>query len=164
MGFGLISKYKESGMVKMKVRGLGCCPKNDMATVILEDLLGKRYLPLLVRKSEARYFSQIGQPASHPTLHDLILRILDQTAGKLREIILLDLKDSLFPLLEIALENTVLTFPCVLMDAIIFSIRSGALLSVPDKVVERFGKELTNKREETTFSRQWLEDLSPQDF
>ncbi len=85
-------------MRQMKVDKLGIDLLTHDPVVILKDLEGKRYLPILIGPFEATAIALAleGTAVPRPLSHDLMRTILESLQGKLEQIIIHDIKDSTF--------------------------------------------------------------------
>ena len=85
-------------MRQMKVDKLGIDLLTHDPVVILKDMEGKRYLPILIGPFEATaiMLALEAQSVPRPLSHDLMKSILDNLNAKLTKIIIHDIKDSTF--------------------------------------------------------------------
>ena len=83
-------------MLEMKIKGLSCCPATKRKTIILEYLPGEKFMPLLLDTGEAEVFSLElqGKPFSQPTIHHLLITMLGAVRGKIKYLIIYELRDN----------------------------------------------------------------------
>ncbi len=87
-----------AGMRQMKVDKLGIDLLTHDPVVILKDLEGKRYLPILIGPFEATAIALAleGTAVPRPLSHDLMRTLLDTLSAKLEQIVIHDIRDSTF--------------------------------------------------------------------
>src|SRR5665213_1851044 len=85
-------------MRQMKVDKLGIDLLTHDPVVILKDLEGKRYLPILIGPFEATAIALAleGTAVPRPLSHDLMRTLLESLSAKLEQIVIRDIKDSTF--------------------------------------------------------------------
>ena len=86
-------------MRQMKVDKLGIDLLTHDPVVILKDLEGKRYLPILIGylfEATAIMLALEGQQVPRPLSHDLMRMLLESLQAKLEHVVIHDIKDSTF--------------------------------------------------------------------
>src|SRR6202049_5288658 len=85
-------------MRQMKVDKLGIDLLTHDPVVILKDLEGKRYLPILIGPFEGTAIALAleGTAVPRPLSHDLMRTLLESLSAKLEQIVIHDIKDSTF--------------------------------------------------------------------
>ena len=83
-------------MRQMKVDKLGIDLLTHDPVVILKDLEGKRYLPILIGPFEATAIALAleGTPVPRPLSHDLMRTMLESLQATLEQVVIHDIKDS----------------------------------------------------------------------
>src|SRR5580698_5320060 len=87
-----------SRMRQMKVDKLGIDLLTHDPVVILKDMDGAHYLPILIGPFEATAIALAleGAPVPRPLSHDLMRNILDSLNANLEQVVIHDIKDSTF--------------------------------------------------------------------
>jgi bifunctional DNase/RNase len=155
-------------MRQMKVDKLGIDLLTHDPVVILKDLEGKRYLPILIGPFEATAIALAleGQAVPRPLSHDLMKSILDGLNAKLTKIVIHDIKDSTF-YAKLVLESSgedqeIDARPS---DCIALALRTNAPIYVSDKIVlEESVYDKKAEEEEMQRFRKYIENLKPSDF
>ena len=155
-------------MRQMKVDKLGIDLLTHDPVVILKDMDGKRYLPILIGPFEATAIALAleGQTVPRPLSHDLMKSILDGLNAKLTKIIIHDIKDSTF-YAKLVVENggedqEIDARPS---DCIALALRANAPIYVTDKIVlEESVQDKKAEEEEVQRFRKFIENLKPSDF
>ena len=85
-------------MRQMKVDKLGIDLLTHDPVVILKDMDGSHYLPILIGPFEATAIALAleGAPVPRPLSHDLMRNILESLETTLEQVIIHDIKDSTF--------------------------------------------------------------------
>jgi bifunctional DNase/RNase len=155
-------------MRQMKVDKLGIDLLTHDPVVILKDLEGKRYLPILIGPFEATAIALAleGTAVPRPLSHDLMRTILESLQGKLEQIIIYDIKDSTFFAKLIVRQNGDTTeIDARPSDGIALALRMQAPIFVTDKIaLEETVPDKKAEVEETQKFKKFLEELKPSDF
>lgn len=155
-------------MRQMKVDKLGIDLLTHDPVVILKDLEGKRYLPILIGPFEATAIQLAleGQPVPRPLSHDLMKAILDGVSAKLTKVVIHDIKDSTFYaklVVETAGEDQ--EIDARPSDCIALALRANAPIYVTDKIVlEESVYDKRAEEEDIQRFRKYIENLKPSDF
>jgi len=155
-------------MRQMKVDKLGIDLLTHDPVVILKDMDGKRYLPILIGPFEATAIALAleGQTVPRPLSHDLMKSILDGLNAKLTKIVIHDIKDSTF-YAKLVVENggedqEIDARPS---DCIALALRANAPIYVTDKIVlEEAVQDKKAEEEDVQRFRKFIENLKPSDF
>ena len=85
-------------MIQMKVWKLILDGRTDTPVVILQEIEGKRILPIWIGKAEARAIAMelAKKKFQRPLTHDLMKTIIEGLGGSVRKVTIGDLKDSTF--------------------------------------------------------------------
>ena len=85
-------------LVRVNVKNIGLDPATRKPVVFLEDLAGKRVLPIWIGEAEARaIFSELKHESSpRPMTHDLFLTLLQQIQGRIESVVITEIKGSTF--------------------------------------------------------------------
>jgi bifunctional DNase/RNase len=155
-------------MRQMKVDKLGIDLLTHDPVVILKDLEGKRYLPILIGPFEATaiMLALEAQTVPRPLSHDLMKSILDNLNAKLTKIIIHDIKDSTFyAKLVVEAGGEDQEIDARPSDCIALALRANAPIFVTDKIaLEESVYDKKTEEEEMQRFRKYIENLKPGDF
>lgn len=136
--------------------------------VILKDVEGKRYLPILIGPFEATAIALAleGTPVPRPLSHDLMRSIIQSLKAKVSRIVIHDIQENTF-FAKVVLETNGSTMEVDARpsDSIALALRTNAPIFVSERIVleESVGDKQTNEEEEKKFKR-FIENLKPSDF
>jgi bifunctional DNase/RNase len=155
-------------MRQMKVDKLGIDLLTHDPVVILKDLEGKRYLPILIGPFEATAIALAleGTQVPRPLSHDLMRTLLESMQAKLEQIIIHDIKDStFFAKLIVRTNGDTQEIDARPSDGIALALRMQAPIFVSDKIaLEETVPDKRAEQEELQRFRKFIEDLKPSDF
>jgi bifunctional DNase/RNase len=164
-------------MRQMKVDKLGIDLLTHDPVVILKDLEGKRYLPILIGPFEATAIALAleGTAVPRPLSHDLMRTLLDSLSAKLEQIVIHDIKDStFFAKLVVRTNGDVQEIDARPSDGIALALRMKAPIFVSDKIAleESVPEKNGEPEEEAKFKnftmepkfKKFIEELRPSDF
>lgn len=155
-------------MRQMKVDKLGIDLLTHDPVVILKDMDGKRYLPILIGPFEATAIALAleGQPVPRPLSHDLMKSILDGLNAKLTKIVIHDIKDSTFyAKLVVESGGEDQEIDARPSDCIALALRTNAPIYVTDKIVlEESVYDKKAEEEDMQRFRKYIDNLKPGDF
>ena len=155
-------------MRQMKVDKLGIDLLTHDPVVILKDLDGKRYLPILIGPFEATAIALAleGTQVPRPLSHDLMRTMLESMHATLEQIVIYDIKDStFFAKLVVRQNGDTQEIDARPSDGIALALRMQAPIYVSDKIV--LEETVTDKKAEAEDSarfRKFIEELKPSDF
>jgi uncharacterized protein len=155
-------------MRQMKVDKLGIDLLTHDPVVILKDLEGKRYLPILIGPFEATAIALAleGTQVPRPLSHDLMRMMLEAMHASLEQIVIHDIKDStFFAKLVVRQNGETREIDARPSDGIALALRMEAPIFVSDKIVlEETVSDKKADAEELNRFRQFIEELKPSDF
>lgn len=158
-------------MRQMKVDKLGIDLLTHDPVVILKDLEGKRYLPILIGPFEATAIALAleGTAVPRPLSHDLMRTLLESLSAKLEQIIIHDIKDStFFAKLVVRTNGEVQEIDARPSDGIALALRMHAPIFVSDKIAleETVPDKATTpgESEDPGKFKKFIEELKPSDF
>ena len=155
-------------MRQMKVDKLGIDLLTHDPVVILKDLEGKRYLPILIGPFEATAIALAleGTQVPRPLSHDLMRSMLESMSAKLEQIIIHDIKDSTFFAKLIVRQNgDTQEIDARPSDGIALALRMHAPIYVTDKIaLEETVPDKKADVEDTQRFKKFIEELKPSDF
>jgi bifunctional DNase/RNase len=155
-------------MRQMKVDKLGIDLLTHDPVVILKDLEGKRYLPILIGPFEATAIALAleGTAVPRPLSHDLMRTLLESLSAKLEQIIIHDIKDStFFAKLIVRTNGEVQEIDARPSDGIALALRMQAPIFVSDKIaLEETVPDKAGDGEDPTKFKKFIDELKPSDF
>jgi uncharacterized protein len=163
-----LRKAVANTMRQMKVDKLGIDLLTHDPVVILKDMDGKRYLPILIGPFEATAIALAleGQPVPRPLSHDLMKSILDGLNAKLTKIVIHDIKDSTFyAKLVVESGGEDQEIDARPSDCIALALRTNAPIYVTDKIaLEESVYDKKAEEEDMLRFRKYIDNLKPGDF
>jgi bifunctional DNase/RNase len=155
-------------MRQMKVDKLGIDLLTHDPVVILKDMDGSHYLPILIGPFEATAIALAleGAPVPRPLSHDLMRSILETLDTSLEQVIIHDIKDStFFAKLILRNDGELQEVDARPSDGIALALRMQAPIYVSDKIVlEESATEKAVDDSEMAKFKKFLDDLKPSDF
>lgn len=156
-------------MRQMKVDKLGIDLLTHDPVVILKDMDGSHYLPILIGPFEATAIALAleGAPVPRPLSHDLMRNILESLDTTLEQVIVHDIKDStFFAKLILRTNGELQEIDARPSDGIALALRMQAPIYVSDKIVLEEATPEKKPVDESEMSRfkKFLDDLKPSDF
>jgi bifunctional DNase/RNase len=155
-------------MQQMTVDKLGIEVLTHAAVVILKDLDGKRYLPILIGPSEATAiaFALEGVQVPRPLAHDLMRTMLEALQANLEQLVIHDIHDSTFlAKLVVRRHGKTQEIDARPSDGIALALRMHAPIYVSDTIpLEETAAEQTAEHAEHARFKQFIDDLKPGDF
>ena len=155
-------------MRQMKVDKLGIDLLTHDPVVILKDLEGKRYLPILIGPFEATAIAHAleGTAVPRPLSHDLMRTLLESLSAKLEQIVIHDIKDStFFAKLVVRSNGEVQEIDARPSDGIALALRMQAPIFVSDKIaLEESAPDKNGEPEDEGRFKKFIEELRPSDF
>jgi len=152
----------------MKVDKLGIDLLSHDPVVILKDMDGKRFLPILIGPFEATAIALAleGAAVPRPLTHDLIRTILETLDSRLEQVVISDIRESTFFAKLVVRKNGELqeidTRPS---DGIAIALRMSAPIYVSDKIAleESVPEKKTDDADMERFKK-FIEEMKPSDF
>ena len=155
-------------MRQMKVDKLGIDLLTHDPVVILKDLEGRRYLPILIGPFEATAIALAleGTPVPRPLSHDLMRTMLESLHAQLEHIVIHDIKDAtFFAKLIVRTNGDTQEIDARPSDGIALALRMSAPIYVSDKIVlEEASQEKKSDETEVVKFKKFLDELKPSDF
>jgi len=155
-------------MRKMKVDKLGIDLLTHDPVVILKDLEGKRYLPILIGPFEATAIALAleGTPVPRPLSHDLMKSIIDKLKARVLRIVIHDIQDNTFyAKVVIEADNQTVEIDARPSDSIALALRTNAPIFVSERIIlEETVVDKAAEDVETKKFRQYIENLKPSHF
>lgn len=155
-------------MRQMKVDKLGIDLLTHDPVVILKDVDGKHYLPILIGPFEATAIAMAleGQAAPRPLTHDLMKSLLDNVDAKVTKIIVHDMRDGTFyAKMVVETNGETKEIDARPSDCIAVALRCDAPIYVTDKIaLEEAVLDQKSEEEDIERFKKYIETLKPSDF
>ena len=155
-------------LIEMKVKNLAFDLSKSGAMVFLEEMKGKRTLPIWIGIFEANAIALELRKIStaRPMTHDLILNIIKGLEAEATKIVVTELKDNTFyATIHINAKEGEIEIDSRPSDAIAVALRVGTPIYVNEEVINQAGRsEETKEGNKTEEFMEWLEKLDPDDF
>lgn len=152
-------------MREVEVVGVRVEMPTNQPLVLLRELDGGRYLPIWIGAVEASAiaYAQQGTVTARPLTHELMQRIVEALGDELDEVQIIDVRDGIFyASLIFASGAEVEARPS---DSIALALRSGARILCAEDVLDEAGiLATTDEDEEIEKFREFLDEISPEDF
>ena len=157
-------------LIEMKVKNLAFDLAKSGAMVFLEEMNGKRVLPIWIGIFEANAIALELRKinTARPMTHDLILNIIRGLNAEATKIVVTELKDNTFyATIHINTKKGEVEIDSRPSDAIALALRVDTPIYVVEEVITQAGRhDDETKTEEKTDDdfMKWLEKLDPDDF
>jgi uncharacterized protein len=156
-------------MRQMKVDKLGIDLLTHDPVVILKDMDGSHYLPILIGPFEATAIALAleGAPVPRPLSHDLMRNILESLETTLEQVVIHDIKDStFFAKLILRTNGELQEIDARPSDGIALALRMQSPIYVSDKIVLEEASQEKKTTDETEMHKfkKFLDELKPSDF
>ena len=158
-------------LIEMKVKNLAFDLSKSGAMVFLEEMDGKRILPIWIGIFEANAIALELRKinTARPMTHDLILNIIRGLEAEATKIVVTELKDNTFyATIHITTKKGEVEIDSRPSDAIALALRVGTPIYVVEEVINQAGRLRTTEgqpedKTDDDFMK-WLEKLDPDDF
>ncbi len=156
-------------MRQMRVDKLGIDLLTHDPVVILKDMDGSHYLPILIGPFEATAIALALESAAvpRPMTHDLMRNILESLGSTLEQVVIHDIRDAtFFAKLVVRIDGNLQEIDARPSDGIALALRVQSPIFVTDNIVleeSSAEKKSANEGEMTRFKK-FLDDLKPSDF
>ena len=156
-------------LIEMKVKNLAFDLAKSGAMVFLEEMNGKRVLPIWIGIFEANAIALELRKitTARPMTHDLILNIIKGLGAEATKIVVTELKENTFyAIIHInTKKGAAVEIDSRPSDAIALALRVGTPIYVVEDVINKAGHaEETAAEEKPDNFTDWLEKLDPDDF
>lgn len=155
-------------MRKMKVDKLGVDLLTHDPVVILKDMEGKRYLPILIGPFEATAIALAldGTPVPRPLSHDLMRSIIESLKAKVLRVVIHDIHDNTF-YAKIVLESNgnMVEIDARPSDSIALALRTNSPIFVSERIIlEETVVDKAAEDQDYKKFKKYIENLKPGDF
>ena len=155
-------------MRQMKVDKLGIDLLTHDPVVILKDMDGKRFLPILIGPFEATAIALAleGAAVPRPLTHDLMRNVLETLDAHLEQVVIHDIREStFFAKLVVRTNGELQEIDARPSDGIALALRMSAPIYVSDKIVlEESVPDKKGEDAEVERFKKFIDDLKPSDF
>ncbi|HVS45457.1 MAG TPA: bifunctional nuclease family protein [Verrucomicrobiae bacterium] len=156
-------------MRQMKVDKLGIDLLTHDPLVILKDLDGSHYLPILIGPFEATAIALAleGAPVPRPLSHDLMRSIIETLDGKLEQVVIHDMREAtFFAKLIVRIDGKLEEIDARPSDGIALALRTQSPIYVTDRIVLEDAGSQTPHADDVDVHKfkKFLDDLKPSDF
>jgi len=156
-------------LVEVKVKNLAFDLSKSGAMVFLEEMNGKKVLPIWIGIFEANAIALELRKinTARPMTHDLILNIIKGLEAEVTKIVVTELRDNTFyAAIHINAKEREAVIDSRPSDAIAVALRVGTPIYVAEDVINQAGRSEveTGAEDKTDNFMEWLETLDPDDF
>jgi len=155
-------------LIEMKVKNLAFDLSKSGAMLFLEEISGKRILPVWIGIFEANAIALELRKIStaRPMTHDLILNIIKGLEAEVTKVVVTELKDNTFyATIHMSTKEGEVIIDSRPSDAIAVALRVGTTIYVVEEVINQAGRsEETKTGDKTDEFMEWLDKLDPDDF
>ncbi len=158
-----------SDLVAMELVGVRIELPTNTPMVLLRELDGRRYLPIWIGTPEATAIALAleGVEPQRPMTHDLMKTVVETLGASVIEIRVTELRDgTFFADLVLDTDDGEVVISARPSDAIALAARTGSPIIAERSLLDEAGVEIENEDEEEEIEkfREFLEDISPEDF
>ncbi|MFM9377938.1 bifunctional nuclease family protein [Gordonia sp. VNK21] len=164
-------------MGEMRVVGIRVESPQNQPVLLLREADGTRFLPIWIGQSEAASIAlqQRGIEPPRPLTHDLIVNLCEAFDQKLTQIRIVDVSEGTF-YADLVFDSGIVVSARP-SDAVAIALRTGATIVAADEVLDGAGLEIPDEdaaaeggeepgtsEEELEAFREFLDQVSPEDF
>jgi bifunctional DNase/RNase len=162
-------------VIEVRVSGLAIDDKTKSPVVILQEVDGKRILPIWIGQNEANAIAleMAGQKFQRPLTHDLLVSVIRGLRADVVKAIISELKDNTFyATVLLKRDGDMLAVDARPSDSIALALRARSPIYVSEKLfdggpgekVESESLRHLSEEEQAEELRRYLESLNPEDF
>ena len=158
-------------MIQMSLVGVRVEVPTNQPIVLLREEDGQRYLPIFIGPPEATaiVYALQGMDTPRPMTHDLFKTVLDEYAIRLVRVVITELHDGTFYAeIELDRDGAKSRISSRPSDAIALAVRFGGDIPIfaDEDVLDEAGVlfEADDEEQEVQQFRQFLDEVSPEDF
>jgi bifunctional DNase/RNase len=155
-------------VIEMRVWKIAHDERTDTPVVILQELSGKRVLPIWIGHAEARAIAVelAGQKFQRPLTHDLMMSIIQGLEASICKVTILELKNNTFyAKLFVEKRDGILGIDARPSDSIALALRTKSPIFVADDLLKNTPtSEDMTEDERAEELRRYIDDVSPEDF
>ncbi len=167
---------ERAAVIEVRVSGLAIDEKTKSPVVILQEVDGKRILPIWIGQNEANAIAleMAGQKFQRPLTHDLLVSVIRGLRADVVKAIISELKDNTFYATVLLKRDgqDMLAVDARPSDSIALALRARSPIYVSEKLfdggpgekVESESLRHLSEEEQAEELRRYLEGLNPEDF
>jgi bifunctional DNase/RNase len=124
--------------IQMELRRIIISELDAHQYVVLKEVAGERDFPIVVGIFEATSIDRRvkGEESPRPLTHDLILSVVEQLGGEVRDVVISDLKDhTYFAKLRVRKDGELIEVDCRPSDALAVAVASRVPIFVAESVL-----------------------------
>ncbi|MBM3983964.1 MAG: bifunctional nuclease family protein [Planctomycetes bacterium] len=124
--------------IQMELRRIIISELDAHQYVVLKEVAGERNFPIVVGIFEATSIDRRvkGEESPRPLTHDLILSVVEQLGGEVRDVVISDLKDhTYFAKLRVRKDGELIEVDCRPSDALAVAVASRVPIFVAESVL-----------------------------
>jgi len=154
-------------VIEVKVWRLAFDERTDTPVVVLQEVNGKRVLPIWIGRAEARAIAMelAGQKFQRPLTHDLLRMVIDGLDGAVRKIDIIELKENtFFAKLFIEKGDEIIGIDARPSDSIALALKTKSPVFVAEDLLQEQSAPEMSEDERAEALRRYLDDMNPEDF
>lgn len=162
-------------MIEVQVSGLAIDEKTKSPVVILQEVEGKRILPIWIGQNEANAIAleMAGQKFQRPLTHDLLITVIKGLRASVVKVLISELKENTFyATILLQYDSEMLAVDARPSDSIAVALRARSPIFVSEKLfdggagerVDEQNLRQPSEKERADELRRYLENLDPEDF
>ncbi len=155
----------------MTIYGVSFDMVGKQPIVLLRTLDGNKFLPIWIGHPEAAaiLMKLQGTPTARPMTHDLVTSMLGELNASVSKVAVTELRENTFhAVITLAVNGSEIEIDSRPSDALALAVRTEAPIFVADQVIDdsaiEFGQEPDDAREVIDEFKEFLENVSPDDF
>jgi uncharacterized protein len=155
----------------MTIYGVSFDMVGKQPIVLLRTLDGNKFLPIWIGHPEAAaiLMKLQGTPTARPMTHDLVTSMLGELNASVSKVAVTELRENTFhATITLAINGSEIEIDSRPSDALALAVRTEAPIFVADQVIDdsaiEFGQEPDDAREVIDEFKEFLENVSPDDF
>lgn len=156
---------------RVTVYGVSFDATTKQPIVLLREEDKNRFLPIWIGHPEAAAILMRlqGTELPRPMTHDLLAGVIDRLSARVTAVVVTELRENTFyAVIQLEEDGTEVLIDSRPSDAIALAVRTDAPIYVSSELLSanaiEFEKEVENVEEIVQEFRQFLDDVSPQDF
>lgn len=151
-------------MKPLDVLGVRVEMPTSQPIVLLRERDGGRHVPIWIGAAEATAiaYAQEGVVPPRPLTHDLLVNVVSAVGRELATVRIDAVLEGVFHATLVLDDGTEVSART--SDGIALALRTGAAIVADDQVLDEVGIESSEEEDEVAKFREFLDDLSPEDF
>jgi len=156
----------EANMVETRVSGLMMDENAQSPVVVLQEVGGRRSLPIWIGHAEAGAIAMqlAGKKFERPLTHDLMKTVIEGMKTSLEKVAVTELRENtFFAKIVLGRENEIISIDARPSDSIALALRMGAPIYVAEDLFRIKGRK-ADPQDSAQRLRDFLEGMDPEDF